>query len=453
MHTSCTTHARDVCRRARVPCVTCDARGRRGNRASSRCPARWARTGRAARSARQNSMPSCAFTPAAKWCLAWPISVTRSAAASSVGLGVAAGDDDVQVGAAGGERGDDAAEVEVVVAQRDVELVEDRGARCVGSAISASAFAQARSAAATSRAQVLGLPGEALAHGVPGDPVAEGGERVALAGVPGALDELHDADAAAVAEHAQREAEGGGATCPCRGRCGRSAGPSRWSCRRPRRPAPPCAWPSSPCGARRRRRRSRSSHFTCSGRPATISTTRSATAATRWLSRPAASRKRRASAFSGTMPRPTSFETTTQGPRGRASAAARRVGLGRRGRGRRACRLREPERQAVDEHRPAGGAAGERRGERRAAPRAVSQPAPRRARCAAMRAAISASSGLGGGEVEPGAGRGGDQRLGVRALAGAGAAEDEGRAGRQASRALRRRRARRRSAAGPALTA
>ena len=35
-------------------------------------------------------------------------------------------------------------------------------------------------------------------------------ERVALGGVPGALDELHDADAAAAAQHAQRETEGRG---------------------------------------------------------------------------------------------------------------------------------------------------------------------------------------------------------------------------------------------------
>ena len=33
---------------------------------------------------------------------------------------------------------------------------------------------------------------------------------------------------------------------------------------------------------------------------------------------------------------------------------------------------------------------------------------------------------LGGGEVEPGGGMGGDQRLGMGALAGAGAAEHEG---------------------------
>ena len=61
-----------------------------------------------------------------------------------------------------------------------------------------------------SRVQILRLPGEALAHRVPGDLVAECGERVALGRVPGALDELHHADALAAAEHAQREPEGRG---------------------------------------------------------------------------------------------------------------------------------------------------------------------------------------------------------------------------------------------------
>ena len=52
--------------------------------------------------------------------------------------------------------------------------------------------------------------------------------------------------------------------------------------------------------------------------------TSSAAAATAWLRRPAASRKRRARGLSGTMPRPVSFETAIQGPRGAARAAARR---------------------------------------------------------------------------------------------------------------------------------
>ena len=56
-----------------------------------------------------------------------------------------------------------------------------------------------------------------------------------------------------------------------------------------------------------------------SGNPAATSTTVPHAAATAWLSRPCASRKLRASAFSGTMPQPTSFDTSTTGP----SAAAR----------------------------------------------------------------------------------------------------------------------------------
>src|SRR5690606_180202 len=58
---------------------------------------------------------------------------------------------------------------------------------------------------------VLGFPGEAFAHRVELDQLAETRQRVALAGMPGTLDELHDADAAAVSEHPQRETE-------CRGR-------------------------------------------------------------------------------------------------------------------------------------------------------------------------------------------------------------------------------------------
>ena len=51
---------------------------------------------------------------------------------------------------------------------------------------------------------VLRLPGEAFAHGVPDDLVGEPRQRVALAGMPGALDELHHADAPAAPERAQR---------------------------------------------------------------------------------------------------------------------------------------------------------------------------------------------------------------------------------------------------------
>src|SRR6202012_5459368 len=54
-------------------------------------------------------------------------------------------------------------------------------------------------------------------------------------------------------------------------------------------------------------------HFTPIGRPATMKITRSARRATRWLSRPCSSRKARARAFSGTIDRPTSFDTMTTG--------------------------------------------------------------------------------------------------------------------------------------------
>ena len=57
--------------------------------------------------------------------------------------------------------------------------------------------------------------------------------------------------------------------------------------------------------------------------PATTSQTRPATAATAWLSRPEWSRKARAIALSGTMPRPTSFATSTTGPGAAASDSSR----------------------------------------------------------------------------------------------------------------------------------
>ncbi len=56
---------------------------------------------------------------------------------------------------------------------------------------------------------VLGLPGEAHAHGVDGHQLGEALEQAALAGLPAALDELHDADPEAMAEAAHDHAEGG----------------------------------------------------------------------------------------------------------------------------------------------------------------------------------------------------------------------------------------------------
>src|SRR4029078_7170126 len=64
--------------------------------------------------------------------------------------------------------------------------------------------------------------------------------------------------------------------------------------------------------------------FTTIGSPATRRTTWSARAAIRWLRRPCKSRKRRASVLSGTIPEPTSLETSTVDPLRAASAVSRR---------------------------------------------------------------------------------------------------------------------------------
>ena len=152
--------------------------------------------------------------------------------------------------------------------------------------MSSSAFAQAASAAAMSRLMILRLPGEALAHRVPDDLRAEGGKSLLLAGVPRALDELHDADPAAVAEHTQRQAEGG---------------------RRLALPGPGVDDEQAFFidrlagnlgilnGLALRHLGAvalflflvdRLHHFTCIGRPATMKNTRPASAAIRWLRRP-----------------------------------------------------------------------------------------------------------------------------------------------------------------------
>ena len=100
-------------------------------------------------------------------------------------------------------------QVEILVAQRDIELVEDHQPECrVGHEL--ERLCPGPLGGGDVALEVLGLPGKALAHGVPGHLVAERDESIALRGVPRALDELHDADPMATAEHAQREPEGGG---------------------------------------------------------------------------------------------------------------------------------------------------------------------------------------------------------------------------------------------------
>ncbi len=110
---------------------------------------------------------------------------------------------------------------------------------------------------------VLRLPGEALAHRVPRHLIAELRQRVALADLPRALDELHDADALAAPEHAQREAEGGRRLALAGAGVDDQQALLDASCPPPRRPARPCAWPSWRDDARPRRRR-RSCSWSCS---------------------------------------------------------------------------------------------------------------------------------------------------------------------------------------------
>ena len=164
--------------------------------------------------------------------------------------------------------------------------------------------------------------------------------------------------------------------------------------------------------------------LTISGRPATVSTTRSAWAASRWCRRPAASRKRRARALSGTIPSPTSLPTSTSGP-GAPRAGGEQSRRGSRHVGLRQDQVGEPERQAIDQDGPFGRGDRLRQGERHVA------GAPRFAPPGAVLGDARdhlVVEGLRGGEVEPGAGAGLDQPLGVGALAGARAAEDEGHA-------------------------
>ena len=75
----------------------------------------------------QNSTPSCAFTPAAKWCFTCAISVTRSAASISSGLALRPVTTTCRSGRRA-QRRDHLGERQVVVAQRDVELVENHEA-------------------------------------------------------------------------------------------------------------------------------------------------------------------------------------------------------------------------------------------------------------------------------------------------------------------------------------
>ena len=93
-----------------------------------------------------------------------------------------------------------------------------------------------------------------------------------------------------------------------------------------------------------------SASFSTSGRPAATNTTRSASAAMSWFSRPAASRNRRPSGVSGTSPSPTSLATSTTGPAASRSAA-HNVANSSSSRASGEHQVGQPQGQAIDQHR------------------------------------------------------------------------------------------------------
>src|SRR5262245_43701023 len=305
-----------------------------------------------------------------------------------LGLCITAGDHDVQSRAPRIQGGDDGVQVEILVAQRDVELVEDHQAEAgIGHELE-----RLRPGALGRRnvaLEVLRLPGEAFPHRVPGHLLAESGQRVALRRVPGALDELHHADPMPAAEHAQGEAERGGGLAlagagvddeqPFLDRLSRNLGVLHGLALR--------HLGTMALGFGFIDRLAHGLPFTTSGSPATTSTTRSARAASRWFRRPCASRNRRASALSGTIPYPTSLETSTTAPVRRASASSTRVISASTS----ASASMRFVSQRVTQSTRSGtcAAAASSAPARSCGTSIVCQPALRRARCAAMRCAIS----------------------------------------------------------------
>src|SRR5207245_3210747 len=119
----------------------------------------------------------------------------------------AAGDDDVQAGPAAGERREDSAEVDVIVAQCDVELVEHQQLdRRILHQLGRAGPGTLRSCDIT--CAILGFPGKAFAQRVPFDLIAKTLDRAAFAGLPGALAELYHAALKAAPDGAQQKAKG-----------------------------------------------------------------------------------------------------------------------------------------------------------------------------------------------------------------------------------------------------
>jgi len=126
-----------------------------------------------------------------------------------LGPGVAAGDDDVQIVRLGCQCRNDLVARQVVVAQHDVELVEQH--QPVGRIGDHRLGRLPRLARGGDVAgAVLGVPSEALTHCPTGHKIAESFKRHALTGGPHPLYELDDADPHAVAKTTQNHTESGG---------------------------------------------------------------------------------------------------------------------------------------------------------------------------------------------------------------------------------------------------
>src|SRR3954453_21440197 len=123
-------------------------------------------------------------------------------------LRVTAVDDDMQIARLVAQHGNDLVERQIVVAQHDVQLVEQHHpVGWVGDHIPGR-FPGGAGGGDVAGA-VLRVPGEPLSHCAAGDEIGKPRQHGALAGVPGALDELHHPDPEPVPDAAQYYAECG----------------------------------------------------------------------------------------------------------------------------------------------------------------------------------------------------------------------------------------------------
>src|SRR5690606_12820414 len=305
-------------------------------------------------------------------------------------LGVAPGHDHVQVRPPGRERRHNGVERQVIIAQGDVEFVENDEADVVPRHQLLRLVPRARCCGDVA-GLVLRLPGEALAHAVPFDEIGEALHGAPLARLPVALDELDDPDLPAVAEGTEHEAEGGGGLALAGAGVDDEEALLARLCRHLRilhglalhhLLAVAGGFLGGDGGHRSR-------PFTVSGRPATTRVTWSTTAARRWLRRPAWSRKRRASALSGTMPKPTSLATRTSGWRRRATVSVSSRQAASTSSSASMTLVSQRVRQSTRTGAPCGTAAMVAARARGAS--TVRHPGPRSCRWRAMRSAISAS--------------------------------------------------------------